>query len=149
MAGVLGTAQTAEVALSAGVAKTVLQVVAATNHRVLIEAFNISFDGVSPTAEPVLVEVVRQTTAGTMSALTPVKLNTADDETLQATAQHTATVEPTTTDVLFRQDIHPQTGWKEFRPLGKEWVVPGGARIAVRCTAPASVNAVAGFDFNE
>lgn len=149
MSGVLGFAQTAEIVLTAATAKTVLQLVAAANHRVLIDEFGVSFDGVSPTAEPVLVEVLRQTTAGTMSALTPTKNNSADDETIQTTAQHTASAEPTAGDVLWRQEIHPQTGWKEFRPLGKEWVVPGGTRLGVRCTAPAGVNVVASFGFSE
>jgi len=149
MSGVRFSARTAEVALTAATAKTVVQIVAASNHRVLVTAFYAFFDGVSPTAEPVVVRVLRQTTAGTMSSLTPVKLNNSDDETLQTTAQHTATAEPTAGDVLFAMEVHPQTGYKELRPLGQEFVVPGGGRLGIECTAPAGVNVIAGFEGDE
>jgi hypothetical protein len=149
MAGIRVAATTAEVALTAATARTVLQVVAAANHRVLVEQISVSFDGISPTAEPVIVELLRQTTAGTMSALTPVKLSDAGSETIQTTAQHSATAEPTAGDVLWRVEIHPQTGIEKLFPLGQEMIVAGGGRLGVRCTAPAAVNVVAGLVVNE
>lgn len=131
----------AAVALSGGTAKTVLQVVAASNHALAIKALDITFDGTSPTAQPVLVELVRQTTAGTMSSATPIKYPADDsDETTQMTAQHTATVEPTTTDVVRRYHVHPQLGRPIDFPFGEEIKVGGGDRLGIRITAPASVN---------
>jgi hypothetical protein len=130
-------------------AKTILQLVAASNHRAVIEELSISFKGVVATDPPVLVEIVRQTTAGTMSALTPVKKVSTDDEALQTTAQHTATAEPTTSDVLKRWEIHPQTGliW-QARP-GDEIVIPGGGRVAVRVTTTVTQTVTVGADFEE
>ena len=76
MARFNGIAQTAEVALSAAVARTVIQMVAPANHRVVLTGWGVYFDGTSANAEPVQVEIVLQTTAGTMSALTPAKKDT-------------------------------------------------------------------------
>lgn len=150
MADLFGTDQTAEIALTAATAKTVLQHVAPTNHRVKVMAWGVYFDGVSSTAEPVLVELLRQTTAGTMSALTPVKTDAAS-ETLLSTAQHTATVEPTASDVLARIEVHPQSGYEKIcsTPGSQLYVIGGGGRLGIRCTAPAAVNVVAKIDFEE
>lgn len=86
------------VALAAATAKTVVQIVTPATIRALVRELHISFDGVTAAAVPGLVELVAQTTAGTMSALTPV----ADDPAAPAslvTAQHTATVEPASGNV--------------------------------------------------
>src|SRR4051812_36005515 len=99
MAAFRGQACTAEIALSAATARTVLQLVAATNHRVKILSWGVYFDGISATAEPVQVRLLRQTTAGTMSALTPTKGDESITDTLLTTAQHTATIEPTNTEI--------------------------------------------------
>jgi hypothetical protein len=141
MAGIqLQAAATADIALSAATAKTVLQVVAAANHRIKVLGYGVAFDGVSTTAEPVTVELKRQTTAGTMSALTLTKRNSEDGETIQSSAQHTATAEPTTTDLIEATLVHPQQGVQVFYPLGQEIVVPGGGRLGMVITAPAGVN---------
>lgn len=149
MAAFIGIAQTAEVALSAATAKTVLQLVAATNHRVRILGWGVFFDGVSATAEPVQVEVMIQTTAGTMSSLTPVKLDRSISDTLLTTAQHTATAEPTASDVLDTIEVHPQQGYeKQFLP-GQEIILVGAGKLGIKCTAPATVNVRAKFIFEE
>ncbi len=146
MAGIRGQAITNEIALTAATAKTVIQLVAAANHRVIMTGWGVFFDGTAPTAEPVQVEIVRETTAGTMSALTPTKGNSADDETLQTTAQHTATVEPTVTDTIDAIEVHPQQGYEK---VDCYFPIPGGTRIGIRCTAPAAVNVRAKFFFEE
>jgi hypothetical protein len=133
-------ATTAEVGLSAGVAKTVLQIVAAANHRVRVERWGVFFDGVSVTAEPVQVRVLRQTTAGTMSANTPKKLDDSIADSVLTTAQDNATVEPTAGDVLDVVEVHPQNGYEIIFPPGQEIIVGGGDRLGIECTAPAAVN---------
>jgi hypothetical protein len=139
MAGLRIIAQTAEVALAAATAKTVIQVVSASNHRVKIKRWGVYFDGVSPTAKPVQVRLLRQSSAGTMSSLTPTKLGT-ESETIQTTAQHTATAEPTAGDVLDIAEVHPQSGYEVIFPAGEEIDVPGSGRVGIECTAPAVVN---------
>lgn len=142
MAGVGFKAVTAEVSTGTSL-KTIIQVVAASNHRCVIKEWSISFQGTSNSAAPILVEVLRQSTAGTMSSLTPVKNNSGDDETLQTTAQHTATAEPTAGDVIDSVLVHPQTGYTWQAPFGSELIIVGGGRLGIRVTAGASVDCVA------
>lgn len=143
MAGVGFSAVTGEVATGSGSAKTLIQVVAASNHALEIDKIEISFDGTSSTAEPIKVDILRQTTAGTMSSLTPVKYPADDyDETLQVTAQHTATVEPTAGDIIDSFEVHPQLGKETIYAYAEKIKVGGGDRLGVRVTAGASVNAI-------
>jgi hypothetical protein len=137
MAGVGFKGVTAEIATGTAL-KTLLQIVAAANHAVLIKELAISFKGTSNTAAPILVTVMRQTTAGTMSALTLVKDPDDSDETLQTTA----TAEPTAGDVLVRELVHPQTGFLWQAPFGQFIKIGGGDRIGIAVTAGADVNSV-------
>ena len=142
MAGVKLTINTVQIATGTS-AKTLLQVVAASNHRVRIKEWSIAFEGVSNTAAPIQVRVLKQTTAGTMSALTPVKWNDNDDETLQTTAQHTSTSEPTASDVKQIELVHPQSGYTWQPPSSEEdLIIPGGQRMGWEVTAAADVDAV-------
>jgi hypothetical protein len=120
--------------------KTILQVVAPAGIILAVQELLISFDGISNTAEPVQVELLRQTTAGTMSARSPLK--TKDTSTaLQCTGQENATVEPTAGDILRAYEVHPQAGSIYSFPLpDSEVEVPGGGRLGVRINAPAAVN---------
>lgn len=143
MAGVLVSAVSPLISFSTSTV-TLIQVVAPTNQRLVISEISVSFDGVSNTAKPIQVDVLRQSTAGTMSSLTPVKVNSSDSETLQTTAQHTATAEPTAGNILMTENVHPQTGYTWQAPFGKELIVPGGGRLGVRLVTPgAGADAVA------
>lgn len=148
MAAVLGVANTAEVALSAGTAKTVLQLVAASNHLVKVKSWGVFFDGTSASAEPVQVRLLRQTTAGTMTSLTPVERSN-HGATLQTTAQHTATAEPTAGNILAAREVHPQAGYQEIFPAGDEIIIGSAGRLGIECTAPANVNVRAEIVFEE
>lgn len=149
MAAFQGQAATAEIVLTAATAKTVVQLVAAANHRVKILGWGVFFDGTSTTAEPVQVRLLRQTTAGTMTALTPTKRDNSLSESLLSTAQHTATAEPTAGDLLEALEVHPQQGYQVLYPLGVEPIVGGGGRVGIECTAPAGVNVRATIIFEE
>ncbi|HYE76967.1 MAG TPA: hypothetical protein VEI97_03180 [bacterium] len=149
MAAFQGSATTAEIALSAATAKTIIQLVAASNHRVKLLSWGVYFDGTSTTAEPVQVRLLRQTTAGTMTSLTPVKRDDSIGETLQTTAQHTATAEPTAGDVLEVKEVHPQMGYEKIYPFGGEVIIGGGDRLGIEVTAPAVVNVRAEMAFEE
>lgn len=140
MAGMMFTASKSAVALSAATAKTVVQVVAATNHAVRVWGLSVSFNGVSNTDEPALVQLVRQSDAGTASALTPQKKNDSDGDTIDATAQHTATVEPTGSTVVWEGYCHPQTGLSEFFNEKTAIHIGAGDRIGVKVTAPDAVS---------
>lgn len=148
MAGIKAVAQTGEIATGTA-KKTLLQIVAASNHRTLVKEISVSFKGTANTAAPILVQVLRQTSAGTMTAFTPQKMNEADDETLQTTAQHSATVEPDGTSEVMGEEVHPQGGYTWQAPFGGEIVIKGGARLGIAVTAGADVTAKARIIFEE
>ncbi len=136
------------IALVAATVKTVLQVVAPTNQRGAFKGFGLYFDGSSGAAVPVLVELLRQTSAGTMSAATPVK-DGVGTETIQFTAQKNATVEPSAGDILRRYHFHPTSGYERSFAEDEEILIPGGTRLALRCTAPAAVNVTGSLTVEE
>lgn len=144
MAGIKATATSGVVATSTS-AKTILQLVAASNHRALLKALSISFAGISNTAEPIKVDLVVQSTAGTGGdAVTLTKVVSGDDETLQTTAQKDIDGgEPTGSTILHSFYVHPQGGLEWQAPFGGEFVIQGGARLGVRTTAAASVSCIA------
>ncbi len=86
--------------LTASATETLVQVVAATNHQVKIKKWEVSFAGVTVTDEPIEVQLTRQSSAGTSSALTPVKWHDSDGDTIDATGRQDFTAEPTTGDIL-------------------------------------------------
>jgi len=148
MAAFIGVAQISEEALTTA-AETVVQIVAAANQRVKVLGFGVFFDGISPTAEPIQVELCRQSTAGTSSALTPVKWDDSLAETLTTTARQDFTAEPTTGDVIWSGEVHPQGSYECQYALGQEPICGGADRIGIRCTAPVAVNVRAYIRFEE
>ena len=148
MSDMFAVAASASVALTAVTAKTVVQLVSPANHRVKVLGWGVYFDGVNSTATPVRARLVRQTSAGTMSALTPAKL-APRAESLLCTAQHSATAEPVLGDVVDQALIHPQQGYEvKFTP-GQEVIMGGSERLGIECTAPAGVNVTAKIIFEE
>jgi len=150
MAGIDAFAQTDLIQTSA-VKLTLLQLVAAANHRVKVQGFSISFQGVVNTDSPLQVELVRQSTAGTMTALTCIANDESIDETLQTTAQHTATVEPTepANSVIVREFVHPQGGFTYQSMFAKEILIGGGNRLGMVVTASVDIPCVCRFFFEE
>jgi len=152
MADIYGVAiPPSETLLTAATIRTVLQLVAATNHRVKVYKWSISFDGVSPTAEPVWVYLVRQTSAGTMTALT-CQQKTPTSETIQTTARYAATAEPTNdspAQIIESYEVHPQTGLTILYGDAEAIRIAGGLRLGLVCVAPATVNCMASMDFEE
>jgi hypothetical protein len=150
MAGIRANLLTpADVALVAATAKTVLQITAPANQRLVITRFGVYFDGVVSSNTPVVVELCRQSTAGAGgTTATPTK-HCVGTETLQATGLYGITTEPTTGDVIARYRVHPQQGWQEFEPLDGRIEVGGGTRLGIRLTAAQIVNASAQFFYEE
>jgi len=143
---------TADVALSAATAKTVLSYIAASNAPFRVIEFALSFDGISATAEPVTVEMCSSTQAGAgsgSSAVTPVQIG-GPTRTVQGAGARNYSGEPTTLTCLKRWLIHPQTGIAMQFPLGREpeQVVTADA-ICLRVTAPAVVNCQAYMEIEE
>ena len=141
-----GVAQKSGVATGTS-AKTLIQLLAV--QAIELSELIVGFHGIDNTAEPIKVELVRQTDAGTMTSLTPGKNDDSVGDALATTAQHTATVEPTTTDVVRVYTVHPQTSLVVMFPEDTRPVIGSGDRIGLRVTAAADVNADAALVFNE
>lgn len=142
---------TADIALSAATAKTILSVINAANSLVRVIEFGVSFDSVTSNAEPVTVELGFNTeaTAGTATSHTIVQSG-GPTRTVQATAKRNFTVEPTVITVFKRWLVHPQSGLVIQFPLGREPEQTTSARsVIIRCTAPAAVNVQGYIEFEE
>ena len=137
--------------------KTILQVAADANGRLGVYGVRVSCKGTSSTAEPVRAMLVRQTTAGTGGAsLTslygPNKMDPSYPTSVTTCLKGpsgTWTAEPTASDVVLAQEVHPQTGWAEYIPLGDEIVVAASGRIAVVVVAAATVPVTAQLYWRE
>jgi hypothetical protein len=56
---------------------------------------------------------------------------------VQTTTQVNATVEPTGATVVESAEIHPQTGYRVFYPMGQEIMIPNGERLGFKTTSAA------------
>lgn len=139
MAGIKFAAAPGEISISTS-AVTLLQITAPTNQRVKVREWEINFKGTSNTGTPICYRVMRQSSGnGTGSALTLVKWDADYSETIQATAKHTFTVEPTSNLVTIAAgEIHPQQGYGWVAPFDGEIVIPGGESLNFEVTAAAA-----------
>ena len=139
MAGRYGSITVSGCALTAATAKTVLQL-RAVNVAFKLKEVHIGALGVLNTDSPILVEIVRQSTAGTMTNNAPVKGDDSCADSLNMTGQHTATAgnEPTTGDILRKYAVHPQqpNTWM----YGDEIICGPADYIGLRVTAPQAVS---------
>lgn len=104
---------TANISLSANTPKTVIGVISASNRRVRLTGFSVSFDSVTGTDNSVLCEIVRNdgTSAGSGStSVTPVPIDSAETAALSTAAINWATTEPTTYTVVDVKRITPVGG---------------------------------------
>ena len=145
----------AAVALSAATAKTTLMVITPAQFGIDLKKFRISFDGVTSSNTPVLVELVTSTNA---TNSTPGTANTSESANIQQlygrsittgfTAFSASTSEPTVLTVIERFLLTPTGGTIFYDyPLGD---TPDGAvssGMGLRLTAPATVNARASMTF--
>ena len=134
MAGIIATAFTAKLALTASTRKTLVQITAPANQRVKILRWSVFFDeeiGDATPAIPLLVSVGKQS-GGTGSANTPIK-NIVAAETLQTIAKDNFTVAATTT-VMSSKVINAQTGYEVMFPMGQEIILAGGELFGIDVT---------------
>lgn len=143
------------VALAAATAKTVLMAITPSQFGGSLRRFRIGFDGVTPSAVPVLWEIVRSTN---FSNSTPGTNNTSESSnivqykgrsiTTGFTAFSASTSEPTVLTVLDSAPLTPAGGLLVYDfPLGDEFECDVSAGLGIRLTAPATVNARARLFF--
>lgn len=147
MASIFSATTEGEEALAAATAETVIALIGATQVKGKLVEFGIAFDGISATAEPVRIRMVRTTADdGTSTAATEIQWSDPDNPTPNCAAKHSYTAEPTkATNAMAEWQCHPQAGLVIQWPLGRE---PGldnttSNGIAFEVTAPAVVNASA------
>jgi hypothetical protein len=135
------------VALTAATAKTVLQIATPATTRARVCEVVIGFDGVTAANTPVLVELLRQTTAGTSTATTPAALDPGAPASL-ATAGRNHTAEPTAGTVIKSWRVTPVGGLLVIPFYGDEQPVVGvSSWMGLRCTAAQAVNVNAQITF--
>jgi len=141
------------VALSAGVAKSVLTVIAPAQFGVDLTKMRIGFDGVTASAVPVLVEMCDNTlatnsTPGTNNTTGVVTQVYGRTITAGFTSFFASTSEPTVINPYDRWTLTPNGGLVIYDwPLGSTHDTPVSAGVTLRCNAPAAVNAMANFWF--
>lgn len=149
------TTGTAAIALAAATAKTLIDLLAAANDYPTVVEFGVSFDGVTPSAVPVLVELCHSTegAAGTSTGGT-IRQVRGPRATANITAGVNYTVEPTTLTVLKHWLVPPTSGMVMQFPLGREpegivTAATAGKGLCLRVTAPAIVNVRAYIEYEE
>lgn len=139
-------------ALAAATAETMVNAINAANGLIRLVEFGVSFDGVSSSAVPVLVELCSSTQAGagTSSSATIRQLR-GPTRTVQFTAERQYTVEPTVITVLKEWLVPAFNGLLVIQfPLGREpeqTITLDG--LLIRATAPATVNGRAYMEIEE
>jgi hypothetical protein len=138
------------VALAAATAKTVLGVKGHANFGVDMKGFWVDFDGVTASALPVLCEFgyCSWATNAPGTASTSVTVNQVYGRVTTAgfTAGKTWTTEPTTITVLDAFTLDPNKGLFRYDwSLGESPDANPTEGYILRLTAPATVNARAGF----
>jgi len=137
------------IALSGGVAKTIIEVTASASRRAALKYWAVSFNGVVSDV-PVLVEILRATAAITGTSITPAQVDPAA-AAAQATVKHTATVEGTAATVpLESYYVTPNGGLFAIQlPLGDEVVITSASLLRIRCTAPSAETVAVALRFEE
>jgi len=128
-----------QINVAANTTKTLLQIVTPTNIGVAVKGFSVTFDSSPGTVAPE-VDLLIQTTAGTMSSATPQKEDQRISDSIQTTAQKTATAEPTAGAVLRRYMTQP--GGFEIRFSEDDEIrLAGATRLGLRIINPAGATA--------
>lgn len=132
---------TAAFALSAATEKTILQINNASNILLAITGADVTFDSTSNSAVPVVVKLIKVSTAGTGTGRNPLKVKDTST-TLQATGTENHSAEGTNGNIMRIFHVHPQAGVIYSIPMRDEIELASGERIALKITAPAGVNAL-------
>lgn len=126
--------------------KTLAQIAAGAADRVELIEWSVSFNGTNAAAVPVLVQLNRQTTAGTGG----VAANENPNDTADGASATTALTGPTaavwtaepTTGLIMYADYFTPVGLGPFiqYPLGRGILVPASGRLGVTVTAAVAIS---------
>ena len=149
VAGPLASHLPVEVALVGGTRKTVMQIATPSTQDITMVAYAVSFDGISATADPVLVDLIETNVAATVTSLTPSPYsdpNAPPSLCVGGTSAtgYNASAEGTITAsrLLDAVEVPPSSGIVIQFPLGREPGVAVSKFLRLRCLAPQAVNCV-------
>jgi hypothetical protein len=137
------------VALVAATAKTPVAVLGSANDTISLVRVKLSFNSVTATDVPALVEVGIITALGTTTAFTPVQWS---GPTLASscTAGYNATVEPTYSRILDSFYAPVTMGLvSEWIPLGEEVLCGTSQGLGIRVTSPSATSVLASILYAE
>ena len=127
---------------------SVLMVSAPTSHhRIAGLGWGVYFDSTSVQAQPIQVDLFYPPvdSAGVFTALTLQKEQINMLETVQSSAGFNASTQPLSGPIIKSIEVHPQAGYEFNWPMGREMQIAGGRKVAIRVTAPDTINAKAWF----
>lgn len=137
----------ATVALSAATRKTVIQVATPSTTDLKVIFWGISFDGVSATAVPVLVDLTEVDVAATVTSLTPTKDHDPNAPAslcvggTSATGYNASAEGSIGSSRIFEAHLIPPTSGGMLQlPLSREHGVAPSKFLRFRVLAPAAVN---------
>lgn len=137
------------VAMVAATAKSVVAVLGSSADSINLLRVKVSFDGVTPTAIPALVEIGVISALGTVTSFTPVQ-HSGVVLASAASAGYNATVEPTYVRIIDTFYVPVYMGlYEAWVPLGEEAIAIASQGFAIRVTAPATVNCHASVMYGE
>lgn len=147
----LYTLNSGAVSLSAATAKTVLQLVTPATTRAKITSFSVSFNSVTATDAPAVVDLIRQTTAGTGGdAETPAALDPDAPSALCSGLSDIDSSEPTAGVVLWTGYVTPVGGLFVLNfAEGEEPVIDVSGRVGIRINSPEANDTIATLTFVE
>ncbi|MEY2930157.1 MAG: hypothetical protein RL033_906 [Pseudomonadota bacterium] len=129
-------------ALTAATTKTFLVLATPSTKRAIIKQWGVSLNGVDASQTPVLVELMRFTTAGTggTTIAAPVKEDPGSEASLLTASFRTPTAEPTAGDILEQHEITPAGGLLVMQyALGDEPVMGVSQWLGIRYTTVTGV----------
>lgn len=146
MAGIKATLTTSADVSTGTSNKTILALTAPANTPLVVSRASISFNGNSPTAAKILVQILRTASGGSgSSSRSPAKINASDSESPQASGAENFASGPHSGTVVFEEYVHPQGGYTTPESIK----IKAGETLAINTTAAAAVNCRARFVFEE
>lgn len=138
------------VSLSAATAKTVIGVIGSATDTLALKRIRVSFNSVTATDAPALVEVGIITAAGTVgTAFTPVQMS-GSPLASSASAGYNHSAEPTYNRIFESTYVPVNNGLMEWwYPLGEEPLCAISQGFAVRITAPQAQSVYASLIYSE
>lgn len=147
----LYTLNSGEVTLVAATAKSILQLVTPATTRAKITGFSVSFNSVTSSDAPAVVDLLRQTTAGTGgTAATMAALDPDAPAALASGLYDIDSAEPTAGNVLWSGYVTPVGGLFVYNFAdGEEPVLDVSNRVGIRVTSPEAVDVIATITYAE